>query len=81
MNFVRVEASSPTPSPSHLHRDNDLGPGGTDEIHGTAHALDHLARNDPIREVTARRYLHAPEDGEPNLARSNHAETVRRRKG
>ncbi len=39
-----------------------------DEVHGAAHALDHLAGDHPVGEVAALGDLHGAEDGEVDVA-------------
>src|SRR5436190_12813651 len=50
-----------------LHGDDDP-PGARHQIHGAAHALDHLARNHPVRQVAFAIHLQGPEHGEIDVA-------------
>ena len=60
-----------------VHDDDDaLSP--VDEVHGTAHALDHLARDHPVRDVAVDRDLHGTEDRCVDLSTADHAEARRR---
>ena len=58
--------------------DDDDALGAVDEVHRTAHALDHLARNHPVRDVAVRGHLHGTEDRSVDLAAADHAEALRR---
>ena len=49
------------------------------QVHRAAHALDHLARDHPVREVAFFADLHRAEDREVDLAAADHAEAVRAR--
>src|SRR5580704_5107668 len=60
-----------------LHHHDDLLD-ATDQIHGTAHALDQLAGDHPVGDVAILRHLHGAEDGEIDMAAADHAERIRR---
>ncbi|MCY1240003.1 hypothetical protein D9M72_528310 [compost metagenome] len=44
------------------------------QVHGAAHALDHLARNGPVGEVAGSGHLHSAQDGDLHVAAADHAE-------
>src|SRR5215813_12851777 len=58
-----------------LHHDHHLLDPG-DEVHGAAHALDHLARDHPIGEVAVLSDLHRAEHREVDVSAAHHAEAV-----
>src|SRR5690606_40973266 len=47
------------------------------QVHGAAHALDHLAGHHPIGEVAVLRHFHAAQDGQIDVSAANHREAVR----
>jgi hypothetical protein len=58
-----------------LHEDDHaLHPG--DEVHRPAHALHHLARDRPVGDVAGLRHLHRAQDGEVDMAASDHGEAL-----
>src|SRR5690606_4367583 len=59
-----------------LHQDNNALD-SSHQIHGAAHALDHLARNHPVGQITLLGDLHRPEDGQINMATTNHGKAFR----
>eukprot|EP00053_Salpingoeca_punica_P009774 m.88012 g.88012 ORF g.88012 m.88012 type:complete len:585 (-) comp15157_c0_seq1:214-1968(-) len=59
-----------------LHGDDDLGARAGDEVHGAAHALDHLAGDHPVGQVAVLRNLHGAQDGEVNVAAADHGKGV-----
>src|SRR5689334_17764353 len=59
-----------------LHHDDDLLD-ARDEVHRAAHALDHLARHHPVREVALLADLHAAEHGEVDVPAADHREAGR----
>src|SRR5437763_15366705 len=52
----------------------------SDEIHGAAHAFDHLAWNHPVGEIAILGHLHGAEDRQIDVAAAYHGDTVGRRK-
>ena len=46
------------------------------QVHGTAHALDHLAGDHPVGQVTLAADLHGAQDGQVDLAATDHGETL-----
>ena len=60
-----------------LHDDDDFLD-AADEIHGAAHAFDHLAGDHPIGEVAVFRHLHGAEDGDIDVTAADHGERVSR---
>eukprot|EP00756_Hemistasia_phaeocysticola_P001769 Hpha_TRINITY_DN11234_c0_g1::TRINITY_DN11234_c0_g1_i1::g.167434::m.167434 len=58
-----------------LHRHHHPGPGGH-EVHGPAHTLHHLARDDPVRQVTVGSHLQGTEDGELHVPAADHCERI-----
>ena len=62
-----------------FHHDNDAAH-TSDQIHGAAHALDHLAGNHPVGEITGLADLHCAEDCEVNLAATDHRKRICTRK-
>src|SRR5690606_34266583 len=60
-----------------IHQHDDAAD-ARNEVHRTAHALDHLAGNHPVGEIALFRDLHGPQDGKVDLAAADHAEGVRR---
>ena len=60
-----------------LHRhDQLLGP--ADEVHGAPHALDHLARDNPVGKVATLGDLEAAQDTHVHLAAADHSERLAR---
>src|SRR5690606_20987683 len=59
-----------------FHEDDDAAC-AVDEVHGTAHALDHLAGDHPVGEVAAGGDLHGAEDGGVDVTAADHAEGER----
>ncbi|MNF89542.1 hypothetical protein D3C84_720710 [compost metagenome] len=57
----------------HQHH-HPLDPGH--QIHGAPHALDHLARDHPVREIPALGDLHGPEQGQVDVAAADHGKTL-----
>jgi hypothetical protein len=49
--------------------------GTVNQVHGPAHALDHLAGDHPVGEVASSRDLHRAKDRGVDLAGADHAET------
>src|SRR5215217_1892471 len=60
--------------PGHVLHDHDHSLGAVHQVHGAAHAFDHLPGNRPVGDVTLLGYLHGAQDGDVDLAASNHAE-------
>lgn len=56
-----------------LHHNDDLGFAGY-EIHGTAHALYHFARDDPVRDVGVLAYLQGAQDCEVEVPATDDSE-------
>src|ERR1043166_5948612 len=56
------------------HHDHLLDAG--DEVHGAAHAFDHLARDHPVGEVAVLGHLHGAEDRQVDVAAADHREAV-----
>ena len=50
------------------------------QIHRAAHALDHLARNHPVGQVTAGGDLHGTQNRQVDLAAANHGKRLVRAK-
>ena len=59
-----------------LHRHDDARAGG-DEVHGAAHPLHHLARNNPVRNVARCAYLQRAEHGQVDARCANHPKALR----
>src|SRR3546814_10309949 len=60
---------------AHHHHDP---PHTGDEVHGSAHALDHLARDGPVRQIPVPGNLHRAKDREIDMPTPDHRETVGR---
>ena len=60
------------------HNDNDTLSAGH-EVHCATHALDHLARDHPVGEVTILADLHRAQDCEVDMSASNHSKGIRTR--
>src|SRR5262249_7879492 len=58
-----------------LHHNDHLLDAG-DEVHGAAHALDHLAGYHPVGEVAVLSNLHGAEHRQINVSATHHAEAV-----
>ena len=56
-----------------LHHD-DHPPGAVDEVHRAAHAVDHLAGDQPVGQVAAGVDLHGAEDGDVEVLAADHPE-------
>ena len=46
------------------------------QVHGTAHALDHLAGDHPVGQIALRAHLHGTQDGQVDLAATDHGKAV-----
>src|SRR3954469_18058599 len=60
-----------------LHHD-DHASGAVDEVHRPAHAVDHLAGDQPVGQVAAGVDLHRTQDGDVEVLAADHAEAHRR---
>ena len=60
------------------HHDHALDAGH--QVHGPAHALDHLAGDHPVGEVAVHRHLHRPQDRQVDVAAADHARSCRPRR-
>ena len=58
-----------------LHEHDDALDAGH-QVHGTAHALDHLARDHPVGQITVFADLHGTQDGQVDLAAADHGKAV-----
>ena len=56
-----------------FHGDNDFS-AAANQVHGTAHTLDHLSWNDPVGKVTFARDLEASEDADVHGSSTDHCE-------
>ncbi len=57
----------------HQHHDA-LDPGH--QVHGAAHALDHLAGHHPVGQVTLGGHLHGTEHGQVDVPAADHRERI-----
>jgi hypothetical protein len=46
----------------------------SDQVHGSAHALDHFSGDHPVGEIALFVYLHGAEHAEVDVAATNHGE-------
>src|SRR3989344_4797369 len=58
-----------------LHEHHDALDAGH-QVHGATHALDHLARDHPVGQVPLLGHLHGAQDGQVDLAASDHREAL-----
>ena len=63
-----------------LHGDDDPG-SGRNKIHGTAHSLDHLSRDDPVGEIAILSHLQGTEDREIHVPTADHGKGLARVEG
>ena len=60
----------------HMFHQDDDALDARHQIHGAAHALDHLAWDHPVGQITFLAHLHGTENAEVDLAATDHGKAV-----